>query len=96
MNGLIGQISGGLQQLEVANRIKNVFIAALTPQQQLAISAKIMGDLNLLPSMLVSWGSTEAGKQAIQQLANQFIGPNGDSSRSAAAGSTPAAGSNGT
>lgn len=71
--GILGQVTAGMQQLETANRMKGLVIAALTQEQQIGISQKVMGDINLLPPMLMSWLATPEGKAAVCELADKFI-----------------------
>lgn len=71
---LFAQLEAGAQQLAVANAVKLAVVSALTEREQVNISNKIMGDVNLLPSMFVSWVKTEEGKAAVRALVDKFTG----------------------
>jgi hypothetical protein len=71
---IMGQIENGMQQLQIANAVKNAVIAALDPQRQISISSKIMGNVNLLPQMFITWVNTEEGKAAVREMADKFTG----------------------
>lgn len=70
----MSQIEAGVQQLAVANSIKNALIGALDEPRQVAISTKIMGNVDLLPQMVIAWLKTEEGKLAMRAMVDKFTG----------------------
>lgn len=71
---ILGQLEQGAQQLQVANSVKLALFSALTEREQVNISRKVMGNINLLPSMFVTWVGTEEGTAAVRALVDKFTG----------------------
>lgn len=71
---ILGQLEQSAQQLQIANAIKQALFMALSEREQVNLSTKIMGNLNLLPNMFVTWVSTEEGKAAVRALVDKFTG----------------------
>jgi hypothetical protein len=63
-----------MQQLAVANSIKTALIGALTEREQINLSKKIMGNVELLPQMFITWVKTEEGKLAVRAMVDKFTG----------------------
>jgi hypothetical protein len=59
-----------LQQLASAELIKGAIGAALTPDQQIAVSAKIIAG----PGEFVAWSETDSGRAAVREFADKFAG----------------------
>lgn len=66
---LMEQIARASRQMENAERIKAAIGAALTPEQQLAVSARVADG----PAKFIAWCSTNEGRAAIKELADKFI-----------------------
>lgn len=67
---LMEQIAQVSRQLENVNRIRNAIGAALTKEQQLAVSAKIAGG----PEKFIEWIATDEGRATVRLVADRFIG----------------------
>ena len=74
MNGILGQITAGVQQLEVANNLRAAFGAALTEEQQIAVSDKVVVGGQFNPNALLRWLATDEGRKAARGFAEAFIG----------------------
>jgi hypothetical protein len=57
-------------QISAADKLKTAIGMALTPEQQIAVSAKIAGG----PDVFVFWSHTDEGRAAIRELADRFTG----------------------
>ena len=69
MSGILGSISAAAAQLQTANALKAAIGAALTVDQQVALSLKVIDG----PGPFTRWAATDSGKQAIQDFAAKFI-----------------------
>lgn len=66
---LMEQIAKASRQMESAERIKSAIGGALTPEQQLAISARVADG----PAKFIAWTSTNEGRATIRMVADRFI-----------------------
>lgn len=66
---LMEQIARVSRQMESAERIKSAIGAALTPEQQLAISARVADG----PDKFIAWASTNEGRATIRLVADKFV-----------------------
>lgn len=66
---LMEQIAAASRQMEGAARIKAAIGAALTPEQQLAVSAKIADG----PERFIVWATTDEGRATIRLMADRFV-----------------------
>ena len=55
-------------QIGAADKLKNAIGAALTPEQQVAVSAKISSG----PEAFIAWARTDVGRAAIRELSDKF------------------------
>lgn len=64
------QINGYVQKVEQMQRMKTAIGRALTPEQQLAVSAKIKDG----PDQFIAWLGTPEGTAAARSMAEAFAG----------------------
>lgn len=57
------------RQLETLNKLRTAIGAALTPEQQVAVSARIASG----PDTFITWAATPSGRDMIRLLADEFI-----------------------
>lgn len=68
VRGLLKQIAPDmLQQIDL---VTGAVGAALTPEQQLAVSAKVVAG----PGEFIAWSETDVGRAAIREFADKFTG----------------------
>lgn len=68
---LLEHINYASRQIDSLNRLRTAIGVALTPEQQVAVSAKIAGG----PDPFITWVGTPEGKELIQMVADKFAGP---------------------
>jgi hypothetical protein len=71
---VMGQIEEGMKQLAIASAIQTALLGALTEREKINLSTRVMGNRDLLPSMIISWVKTEEGALALRALVDKFTG----------------------
>jgi hypothetical protein len=66
---IMDQFNAAAGQLQAANAIKHAVGNALTDEQQIAISSKVIDGVG----PFVRWAATDAGRNAIRAMADAFI-----------------------
>lgn len=65
---LLEHIKYASRQLETLDKVRAAIGAALTPEQQLAVSAMVKGG----PEKFIAWASTPEGRDMIRMMADEF------------------------
>lgn len=66
---LLEHIKYASRQVESLNAVRKAIGAALTQEQQMAVSAKVAGG----PGEFIAWVGTPEGQEMVRMLADEFV-----------------------
>jgi hypothetical protein len=66
---LLEHIKYASRQVESLNAVRKAIGEALTPEQQMAVSAKVAGG----PDKFIAWAGTLEGRDMVRMLADEFV-----------------------